>query len=351
MADDEAKVLAAARKLPLRERLDHKAWKARSEACEEIRTSAESAAEGAASLDELAALLPAAVADANANVVDKALEAAAAVLARCRDPAAASAAESLCKSIGAKCLAARAGTVKKTEEVLLLLVEAEQGAVVVDALITGFGHKVMIPFSIHAPAISCTALHRHRPAHRKRLGDQIGKHTERARRGRGEARDDQVWGSRLAESSLCPRRLRQRSTSRWPCTLSLARAVKPQPVLKALPGLFDSKDAKVRDAAKALTVVLSRWVGRELVESALLEKMREAMRKDVAELLDGLPAEKPKAARLTRKEAAKKAAKAAAAAPEGDVAAAPAAGGAAPRGGRQRRGGRGGRRRGGQLRV
>lgn len=111
-----------------------------------------------------------------------------------------------------------------------------------------------------------------------------------------------------------------------------ARAVKPQPVLKALPGLFDSKDAKVRDAAKALTVVLSRWVGRELVESALLEKMREAMRKDVAELLDGLPAEKPKAARLTRKEAAKKAAKAAAAAPEGDVAAAPAAGGAAPAG-------------------
>lgn len=37
MADDEAKVLADAKRLPLADRLEHKLWKVRSEAFEDIR--------------------------------------------------------------------------------------------------------------------------------------------------------------------------------------------------------------------------------------------------------------------------------------------------------------------------
>jgi cytoskeleton-associated protein 5 len=39
MADDEAKLLADAKKLPLEERVSHPNWKVRSEAFEDIKTS------------------------------------------------------------------------------------------------------------------------------------------------------------------------------------------------------------------------------------------------------------------------------------------------------------------------
>lgn len=43
MADDEAQVLAAAKKLPLYERVEHKNWKVRSEAYEDVRAGCERA--------------------------------------------------------------------------------------------------------------------------------------------------------------------------------------------------------------------------------------------------------------------------------------------------------------------
>ena len=43
MADEEAQILAAAKKLPLDERVEHKNWKVRSEAYEDIRTGCERA--------------------------------------------------------------------------------------------------------------------------------------------------------------------------------------------------------------------------------------------------------------------------------------------------------------------
>ena len=43
MAEEEAQVLAAAKKLPLFERVEHKNWKVRSEAYEDVRTSCERA--------------------------------------------------------------------------------------------------------------------------------------------------------------------------------------------------------------------------------------------------------------------------------------------------------------------
>lgn len=43
MAEDEVQVLAAAKKLPLDERVEHKNWKVRSEAYEDIRGGCERA--------------------------------------------------------------------------------------------------------------------------------------------------------------------------------------------------------------------------------------------------------------------------------------------------------------------
>ena len=39
MADDEAQILAAAKKLPLHERVEHKNWKVRSEAYDDVKAS------------------------------------------------------------------------------------------------------------------------------------------------------------------------------------------------------------------------------------------------------------------------------------------------------------------------
>ena len=41
--------------------------------------------------------------------------------------------------------------------------------------------------------------------------------------------------------------------------------VPPKPMLKGIAPLFDSKDAKVRGAAKDLTVELTRWLGHDAV--------------------------------------------------------------------------------------
>eukprot|EP00951_Prasinocladus_malaysianus_P028715 scaffold262942_cov31-Prasinocladus_malaysianus.AAC.1 len=67
-ADDEAKVLKAAKKLPYSERLGHSVWKVRSEACDDIKAAAERAlSEKDPSLDEFADLLGKAVSDSNPN--------------------------------------------------------------------------------------------------------------------------------------------------------------------------------------------------------------------------------------------------------------------------------------------
>ena len=43
MADEEAKILADAKKLPLADRVEHKNWKVRSEAYEDVRAACERA--------------------------------------------------------------------------------------------------------------------------------------------------------------------------------------------------------------------------------------------------------------------------------------------------------------------
>ena len=52
-------------------------------------------------------------------------------------------------------------------------------------------------------------------------------------------------------------------------------------MLKGLVPLFDAKDAKVRAAAKEITVEMTRWLGSDAVKRDLIDKMRDSMQADV----------------------------------------------------------------------
>ena len=55
------------------------------------------------------------------------------------------------------------------------------------------------------------------------------------------------------------------------------KVVPPKPILKGIAPLFDSKDAKIRGAAKDLTVELTRWLGPDAVKRDLIDRMRDTM--------------------------------------------------------------------------
>lgn len=82
------------------------------------------------------------------------------------------------------------------------------------------------------------------------------------------------------------------------------KVLPPKPVLKGISHLFDSKDAKIRGAAKDLTVELTRWLGPDAVKRDLLDKMRDTMQAEVREMIGENPPGLPRATRLTRAEQA-----------------------------------------------
>lgn len=84
------------------------------------------------------------------------------------------------------------------------------------------------------------------------------------------------------------------------------KVVPPKPILKGMSHLFDSKDAKIRGAAKDLTVELTRWLGPDAVKRDLLDKMRDTMQAEVREMM-GQPGNAPGAARPTRRTRAEQA--------------------------------------------
>ena len=77
------------------------------------------------------------------------------------------------------------------------------------------------------------------------------------------------------------------------------KVIAPKPILKGISHLFDSKDAKIRGAAKDLTVELTRWLGPDAVKRDLLEKMRDTMQAEVREMT-ALPGNEPGTGRPTR---------------------------------------------------
>lgn len=250
MADDEAQVLLAAKKLPLYERIEHKNWKVRSEAYDDVRAGCERAFSSSEPiLDEAGPLLSKCIGDANANAMDKALDALCAWLKKADESQASRIVSSVCSTIAVKCLKARPGTVAKATEACLLFIELEEQASVIESILKALSDKV--------PKVVAAAL--------------------------------EILFRAVAE-------------------FGTTKVIDPKPLFKSLPAVFGHSNAGVRDKSKELTIELSSWVGPAVVQSVLIDKMNDTMKKDVATSLASIPSGKKKPLRFTRKEAAARAA-------------------------------------------
>ncbi|PRW20522.1 microtubule associated isoform A [Chlorella sorokiniana] len=247
MADD-AQLLADAKKLPLGDQLASSNWKVRAQA---LATVQERVGRAFSCEDEVFAeagpLLAKAVGDSNANVMDKAVEALVAYLEKADEGLAARIAGPAAAVLASKCLKGKPATVAKTGEACMLLIELEQQAVVIEAVLKAFGDKV--------PKVVLAAV------------DIVAQ----------------------AVSSFG------------------AKAVDPKPIMKALPSLFGHTQAGVRDKAKEVSVELCAYLGQGVVAGVLLDKMPAAMRKDVDAAIGELPPGKKQPSRWTRREAAERA--------------------------------------------
>ncbi|KAJ1686606.1 hypothetical protein LUZ63_017996 [Rhynchospora breviuscula] len=234
MSTEEEKLLKEAKKLPWDERLLHKNWKVRNDANIDLASVCDSIMDPKdPRLKEFAPLFKKTVADSNAPVQEKALDALIAFL-KAADADASRYAKEVCDSIVAKCLTGRPKTVEKAQAAFLLWVELEAAEVFLDAMEKAVKNKVA---KAVVPAID-------------------------------------VMFQALSEFG--------------------SKIVPPKRILKMLPELFDHPDQNVRASSKGLTLELCRWIGKEPVKSILFEKMRDTMKKELeAELANVTGSAKP----------------------------------------------------------
>lgn len=227
MASEEEKLLKEAKKLPWDERLLHKNWKVRNDANIDLAAVCNSISDPKdARLREFGHLFKKTVADSNAPVQEKALDALLAFL-RAADADAGRYAKEVCDAIVAKCLTGRPKTVEKAQAAFLLWVELEATDAFLEAMEKAIKNKVA---KAVVPAID-------------------------------------VMFQALSEFG--------------------AKVVPPKRLLKMLPELFDHQDQNVRASSKGLTLELCRWIGKDVVKSILFEKMRDTMKKELeAELVN-----------------------------------------------------------------
>nr|VDD06188.1 unnamed protein product [Brassica oleracea] len=233
MAEDE-KILKDAKKLPWEDRLAHKNWKVRNEANVDLASVCDSITDPKdPRLRDFGHLFRKTVADSNAPVQEKALEALVAFL-KAADADAGRYAKEVCDAIAAKCLTGRPKTVQKAQDALLLWVELEAVDVFLDTLEKAIKNKVA---KAVVPAVDVMFL-------------AISE-----------------FGSKI---------------------------IPPKRILKMLPELFDHQDQNVRASAKGVTIELCRWIGKDPVKSILFEKMRDTMKKELeAELANVSGGAKP----------------------------------------------------------
>ncbi|KAG6594399.1 Protein MOR1, partial [Cucurbita argyrosperma subsp. sororia] len=224
---EEEKLLKEAKKLPWEDRLSHKNWKVRNEANIDLAAVCDSITDPKDSrLREFGPLFRKTVADSNAPVQEKSLDALIAYL-RAADADAGRFAKEICDAIVAKCLTGRPKTVEKAQAVFMLWVELEAADVFLDAMEKAIKNKVA---KAVVPAID-------------------------------------VMFQALSDFG--------------------AKVVPPKRILKMLPELFDHQDQNVRASSKGLTLELCRWIGKDPVKSILFEKMRDTMKKELeAELVN-----------------------------------------------------------------
>ncbi|XP_020695563.1 protein MOR1 isoform X2 [Dendrobium catenatum] len=234
MSTEEEKLLKEAKKLPWDERLFHKNWKVRNEANIDVAAVCDSITDPRdPRLREFGPLFKKTLADSNAPVQEKALDALIAFL-KAADADAGRHAKEVCDAIVAKCLTGRPKTVEKAQLAFLLWVELEAAEAFLEAMEKAIKNKVS---KAVVPAID-------------------------------------VMFQALSEFG--------------------AKVVPPKKILKMLPELFDHQDQNVRASSKGLTVELCRWIGKEPVKSILFEKMRDTMKKELeAELANVIGTAKP----------------------------------------------------------
>lgn len=231
---EEEKLLKEAKKLPWEDRLLHKNWKVRNEANMDLASVCDSITDPKDSrLREFGPLFRKTVADSNAPVQEKALDALIAFL-RAADADAGRYAKEVCDAIVAKCLTGRPKTVEKAQAAFMLWVELEAVDVFLDAMEKAIKNKVA---KAVVPAVD-------------------------------------VMFQALSEFG--------------------AKVIPPKRILKMLPELFDHQDQNVRACSKGLTLELCRWIGKDPVKSILFEKMRDTMKKELeAELVNVTGTAKP----------------------------------------------------------
>ncbi|KAJ4702810.1 protein MOR1 [Melia azedarach] len=224
---EEEKLLKEAKKLPWEDRLTHKNWKVRNEANVDLAALCDSITDPKdPRLRDFGPLFRKTVADSNAPVQEKALDALIAFL-KAADADAGRYAKEVCDAIVGKCMTGRPKTVEKAQAVFMLWVELEAVDVFLDAMEKGIKNKVA---KAVVPAID-------------------------------------VMFQALSEFGT--------------------KIVPPKRILKMLPELFDHQDQNVRASSKGLTLELCRWIGKDPVKSILFEKMRDTMKKELeAELVN-----------------------------------------------------------------
>ncbi|KAF3515187.1 hypothetical protein F2Q69_00001700 [Brassica cretica] len=231
---EEEKLLKDAKKLPWEDRLAHKNWKVRNEANVDLASVCDSITDPKdPRLREFGHLFRKTVADSNAPVQEKALDALIAFL-KAADSDASRYGKEVCDAIAAKCLTGRPKTVQKAQEAFLLWVELEAVDAFLDTLEKAIKNKVA---KAVVPAVDVMF---------QALSD---------------------FGSKI---------------------------IPPKRILKMLPELFDHQDQNVRASAKGVTLELCRWIGKDPVKSILFEKMRDTMKKELeAELANVSVGAKP----------------------------------------------------------
>ncbi|KAJ9516595.1 hypothetical protein QJQ45_015220 [Haematococcus lacustris] len=275
MADEEAQVLRESKKWAWPDRVAHSNWKVRSSAYDDIRAACTAVYEETdPCLTEFAGLFNKAVADSNAAAQDKALDALNTFLIKANEQLVSKYVDKVVANIVGKALNGRTGTVQRATEALLCYIELEQSSAVVDGLLAGLKNKV--------PKIVVASI------------------------------DVLVQAIRY-ELCLTPHQLPapvpSHATLHALCSLFGVKVIIPQPVIKATPAVADSKDGKAREKAKELVVELSRWVGPEVIRSALFKDMRDAMKEEIDRGMQEVAAlGRPKPERFTRKEQARQAA-------------------------------------------
>ncbi|OMO82735.1 Armadillo-like helical [Corchorus olitorius] len=220
------------------------------------------------------------VADSNAPVQEKALDALIAFL-KAADADAGRFAKEVCDAIVAKCLTGRPKTVEKAQAAFMLWVELEAVEVFLDSsFICG----------LRRAYVSCLI-----DSGRKR-------DMELEKEANMDILDfglvvkycwmdsmEKAIKNKVAKAVVPAIDVMFQALSEFG-----AKVVPPKRILKMLPELFDHQDQNVRASSKGLTLELCRWIGKDPVKSILFEKMRDTMKKELeAELVNVTGTAKP----------------------------------------------------------